>query len=511
MPWSRIVLSTLVLALAGHALAMQENLTSEEITARADRIVRAEVTSQEIRWAGTARGDLETVVWVSVEETLKGTPQQAFAVVLAGGRRGDLGAWVPDEPTLLTDHRYELALVRDDLGRWRVLNGPGGATPLDPLPCYQVNGIDWSHQAHPVEEDFKLNVNSFSDSMTSDEALEEAFTLALDQWNHEGEAAVYAPYGGHTTDTHYGSDNHTNLTLYTASTWGSALALATYYYMGNGQMTDCDVEFYGSNNGGSLSWHFDVGSSAPSNAFDFTHVAMHELGHCLGLGHSSHAAAIMYAYSSPGSGETARHLHSDDKAGLQAIYGTGSADVVVDDAWFEPSEGADDGDDALDRDEVYELHVTLRNQGSATAVDVLGYAKAPDGWVKVDPDPVPLGDLPPGAAGGSIAEELVFPLTLLPGCDEDGSVELYVEMDDANGNEWSSDSWTLLYECDGPAPGDHDDDDDDGHPFGGGVEPEGCSCATPPGEGGLARRRVPVLLGLLAGVAWATWRRGRRD
>ncbi len=491
-----ITLSAMLLVAAAPARAMQEDLTADQLAARAERIVRAEVTSLETRWAGTEAGDLETVAWVSVEQTLKGEQAHTLAVVLAGGRHGDLGAWVPDEPTLLADRRYELSLVRDDLGRWRVLGGPRGAVPLDPLPCYQVNGIDWSHQAHPVEEDFKLNVGSFPDSMTSDEAVEEAFELALNQWNHEGAAAVYAPYGGHTSDNHYGSDNGTNVTLYTSSTWGSALALATYYYVGGGQMTDCDVEFYGSNNGGSLSWHFDVGSSASSNSFDFTHVAMHELGHCLGLGHSSHAAAIMYAYSSPGSGESARHLHSDDKAGLQAIYGTGSVDVVVVDAWFEAADGADDGDGALDRDEVFELHVTLRNQGSATAVDVLGYVKAPDDWVKVDPNPVPLGDLAPGTDAGSLADELVFPLTLLPGCNEDGSVELYIEIDDANGNEWTSESWTLQYECDGPpAGGDDDDDDGDHHPFGGGVEPEGCSCSS----GTTSLRSVP------AALAWLVW------
>lgn len=506
MRW--IPFATIALFLTVPAQAAQEDLSADQLEARAERVVVAAVSSLETRWAGNGRGDLETVAWLSVEDTLAGEHEEAIALVLAGGHREDFGTWVPDEPTLLADRRYRLLLVHDDLGRWRILGGHAGVAALDLLPCYSFTGVDWTHQSHPVEEDFSLNVQSFPDGMASDEAVEQAYQRALDGWNHDGGARVYAPYGGHTTNSQYGSDNGVNVAMYTSSTWGSALAMATYSYMGGGQMSDCDIEFYGSNNGGGLSWHFDVNSSASAHAFDFTHVAMHELGHCLGLSHSNQGAAIMYAYSSPGSGEAARHLHSDDIAGLQAIYGVATVDLVVTDAWFETAGEFDDGDDVLDRDEVFELHVVLRNQGNGMAVDVLGFLKGSEGWVKVDPDPVPLGDLLAGSSSGTLADALVFPLTVLPGCDEDGSIELFVEIDDAAGNQWTTESWTLQYQCEGAHGGGDDDDDDDNRPHGGGVETggSGCTCsAIAAGEAGGA-----AIGGLALLTALRSARRRRR-
>ena len=157
---------------AGPARAAQEDLTLAELEARAERIVVAEVTSVETRWAGNDRGDLETVAWLSVEQTLAGEPAAAVAVVLGGGHRGDIGTWIPDEPVLVADRRYRLLLARDELDRWRVLGGHAGAEPLEPLPCYGLNGVDWSYHAHPVEEDFVLNVQSFPDGLASDDVTD---------------------------------------------------------------------------------------------------------------------------------------------------------------------------------------------------------------------------------------------------------------------------------------------------------------------------------------------------
>src|SRR5581483_2856268 len=56
---------------------------------------------------------------------------------------------------------------------------------------------------------------------------------------------------------------------------------------------------------------FNIGSN-----YDLFSVAMHELGHALGLNHSSSSSAIMYAsYTNTKSG-----LNSDDSSGIQAVY-----------------------------------------------------------------------------------------------------------------------------------------------------------------------------------------------
>jgi hypothetical protein len=53
---------------------------------------------------------------------------------------------------------------------------------------------------------------------------------------------------------------------------------------------------------------------------DIQGVACHEYGHALGLGHSASFQATMYP-SINGNGNAARSINSDDKAGVQAVYG----------------------------------------------------------------------------------------------------------------------------------------------------------------------------------------------
>ena len=68
-----------------------------------------------------------------------------------------------------------------------------------------------------------------------------------------------------------------------------------------------------------IEWDFDVmfGKEAPYGKRSFFAVALHELGHAIGLDHSQSTDAVMYAYFHEGTGV----LSQDDIDGIQYVYG----------------------------------------------------------------------------------------------------------------------------------------------------------------------------------------------
>ncbi len=64
-------------------------------------------------------------------------------------------------------------------------------------------------------------------------------------------------------------------------------------------------------------WVDDAADVVGNGQFDYFTVALHELGHSLGLGHSAVVGSVM----EPVYAGSRRTLHADDIAGIQAIYG----------------------------------------------------------------------------------------------------------------------------------------------------------------------------------------------
>lgn len=71
-------------------------------------------------------------------------------------------------------------------------------------------------------------------------------------------------------------------------------------------------------------WTWQDGPNSVTSGIDLQGVATHEIGHTLGLGHSNVSGATMLP-SISGTGQAQRSTNSDDKAGLQSIYGVMSA------------------------------------------------------------------------------------------------------------------------------------------------------------------------------------------
>lgn len=86
-------------------------------------------------------------------------------------------------------------------------------------------------------------------------------------------------------------------------------------YIGNGSIEFDSAETW--------TWDAGVGSYVLGSGTSFYEVAVHEIGHTIGLGHPTNAGAVMYANA----GGSATDLTSFDIAGAQAIYGAEVANL----------------------------------------------------------------------------------------------------------------------------------------------------------------------------------------
>ncbi len=82
-------------------------------------------------------------------------------------------------------------------------------------------------------------------------------------------------------------------------------------------ITDADIVFNSAEN-----WDVYSGPLRSDNTSEFERVALHELGHALGLNHSTADSAIMQPFVSD-----TNSLQADDIAGVVSIYGTGATAV----------------------------------------------------------------------------------------------------------------------------------------------------------------------------------------
>jgi len=100
--------------------------------------------------------------------------------------------------------------------------------------------------------------------------------------------------------------------------WGANVLATTYLYSTGGHFIQTGITF-NLNSG----WSVYTGPIRPG-AFDFQRVAVHELGHALGLNHEDAVPSIMHARTG-----SIEHPQADDIAGVRAIYGPASAITIT--------------------------------------------------------------------------------------------------------------------------------------------------------------------------------------
>ncbi|XP_033254337.1 matrix metalloproteinase-2-like isoform X2 [Drosophila miranda] len=93
---------------------------------------------------------------------------------------------------------------------------------------------------------------------------------------------------------------------------GPGQVLAHAFYPGEGRGGDAHFD-------ADEIWNFD-GNGDDSRGTNFLNVALHELGHSLGLGHSSDSDAVMFPWYQ--NNEVDGKLPDDDRTGIQELYGS---------------------------------------------------------------------------------------------------------------------------------------------------------------------------------------------
>jgi hypothetical protein len=150
-----------------------------------------------------------------------------------------------------------------------------------------------------------------ADGVSSSAAIS-AIQNAAAAWSMQSNANVLFYYMGQTSGTSAVS-NGKNEVFFRQATSGSIAQTFRWWNASTNQLIDADVVFYDS------SWKFFGGMSGCSNGFYIQEIATHELGHALGLDHSSVSTATMYP-GSPYCNTSKASLDADDIAGIEKLY-----------------------------------------------------------------------------------------------------------------------------------------------------------------------------------------------
>jgi hypothetical protein len=179
-------------------------------------------------------------------------------------------------------------------------------------------GVSYSTYAKWPDSPVTFYVNPANADVSANAAAN-AVQYALNVWSTETGTTFRYQYGGTVNDTATKYDNR-NVLMFRNASNGSAIGTTYSWWDSNKNLLDSDIIMWSSN------FNFFtgiIGCGILPNAAYIEDIAAHELGHALGLNHSSNTAATMYPSYSYCS-QALRSLASDDIAGAKALYPAGA-------------------------------------------------------------------------------------------------------------------------------------------------------------------------------------------
>jgi hypothetical protein len=354
----------------GGGLVIGQDLT--ELAKSSERIVVGTVKSYQTCVDHTA-GGVSTAVTIEVARDLKpavagGTASQV-TVVVPGGEFGQLVLRVSTSAEFTAGEQVVAFLRPGDDGRLRLTEEfqgkftvePGGGAvagldlasfekkveqavagtlPLseDPLgatagsgeAAFVTSGRAWLAQDMPVP--YYVNPDEGMPPQLSAANVQTAWTNAFNTWESDPGSDISFSFQGETTRDS-GADqcgpsepdyfNDLTWGIVTASHGSSTLAITFTCFTQSGDMLDADIEFDTDAGHFLNKWRTDGTGSCGSGLIDLESVALHEIGHFIGLGHASSNSCganggcpVMNA-SYQG---VKRSLCQDDLDGVASIY-----------------------------------------------------------------------------------------------------------------------------------------------------------------------------------------------
>ncbi len=200
-----------------------------------------------------------------------------------------------------------------------LLPGIAGAFELKYAPEISSTAfLRWNVTKGPIH--ITLNSGGSDDLLTGD--VENAVTRALLTWENVTRQQARFQYGGRDSRAVMNSSDNINSIVWEEKDWeyaDSTLAVTAYsYYLDDPpEVIDTDIQFNGRD------FHWSVAGKTDQSTTDVEQVLIHELGHLLGLAHSSVISASLYPYVAR---EVSHNLSLDDRSGVRFLYGQKAAD-----------------------------------------------------------------------------------------------------------------------------------------------------------------------------------------